>query len=275
VANTLVVIRGGGDLGSGVAHRLLRARYAVVILEVEQPTVIRRRVAFASAIYDGEIFVEGVKGLRVADAPTALWAVSQGMIPVLVDPNGHSLSALHAAALVDARLAKRNLGTHKTDAPVVIGLGPGFVAGADVHAVIETQRGHDLGRVIYAGTALADTGLPGNVGGEDARRLLRAPVAGVFHAGRAIGSPVKAGDVVGFVGDSPVLTYIDGVLRGIIHDGVAVPAGLKIGDVDPRGTVEHCFTISDKARAIGGGVLEALLRWRVLPDARTTVTLLR
>lgn len=265
MAKTLVVIRGGGDLGSGVAHRLLRARYAVVVLEVEQPTVIRRRVAFAAAVFDGKIFVEGVKGLRVADAPTALWAVGQNMIPVLVDPIGHTLPDLHAAALVDARLAKRNLGTSRSDAPVVIGLGPGFVAGADVHAVIETQRGHDLGRVIYAGTALADTGVPGKVGGEDSRRLLRAPSAGVFHDGRQIGALVKAGDVVGFVGDLPVLTYIDGVLRGIIHDGVNVAAGLKIGDVDPRGIVEHCFTISDKARSIGGGVLEALLRLGVLP----------
>jgi len=265
MSNTLIVLRGGGDLGSGVVHRLLRARYAVVVLEIEQPTVIRRRVAFASAVYDGEILIEGVKGLRVPDAPTARWAVSQDMIPVLVDPEGHTLPDLHPAALVDARLAKRNLGTRKTDAPVMIGLGPGFVAGADVHAVVETQRGHDLGRVIYAGTALADTGVPGKVGGEDARRLLRAPAAGVFHAGRQIGSLVKVGDVVGFVDDSPVLTYIDGVLRGIIHDGVAVPAGLKIGDIDPRGAVEHCFTISDKARAIGGGVLEALLHLGVLP----------
>lgn len=262
---SLVIIRGGGDLGSGVAHRLHRARYDVVILEIEQPTVIRRSVAFASAIYDGDIMVEGIRGLRVPDAATARWAVGQDMLPVLVDPGRHSLPDLKAAAVVDARMAKRDLGTRTSDAPVVIGLGPGFVAGANVHAVIETQRGHDLGRVIYAGTAQADSGVPGAVGGQDAKRLLRAPADGVFHTGRQIGSLVNVGDVVGFVGDSPVLTYIDGVLRGIIHDGVAVAAGLKIGDVDPRGVVEHCFTISDKARAIGGGVLEALLHFGVVP----------
>jgi xanthine dehydrogenase accessory factor len=262
---SLVVIRGGGDLGSGVAHRLHRARYGVIILEIEQPTVIRRTVAFASAVYDGAIMVEGVRGLRVPDAATARWAVSQDMLPVLIDPGRRTLPDLPAAAVVDARMAKRELGTRTSDAPVVIGLGPGFVAGGNAHAVIETQRGHDLGRVIYAGTALADTGVPGAVGGQDAKRLLRAPAAGVFHAGRQIGSLVKAGDVVGFVDDSPVLTYIDGVLRGIIHDGVAVAAGLKIGDVDPRGVAEHCFTISDKARAIGGGVLEALLHFGVVP----------
>jgi len=261
----LIVIRGGGDLGSGVAHRLQQARYGVVILEIAQPTVIRRRVAFASAVYDGEITVEGVKAVRVDDAPMARRAVSQGMIPVLVDPDGHTLADLQPAAIVDARLAKRNLGTRPTDAPVVIGLGPGFVAGSDVHAVIETQRGHDVGRVIYAGAAAPDTGVPGGVGGEDARRVLRAPLAGVVHGTREIGAAIKAGEIVGYVDDAPVAAPINGVLRGIIHDGVAVFAGLKIGDIDPRGIVDYCFTISDKARAIGGGVLEALLHFGVLP----------
>lgn len=262
---TLVVVRGGGDLGSGVAHRLRRAGYDVCILEIEQPTVIRRRVAFASAVYDGEIMVEGVKGLRVPDAATARWAMSADMIAVLVDPRGRLLPALEPAAVVDARLAKRNIDTRLSDAPVVIGLGPGFVAGADVRAVIETQRGHDLGRVIYAGSALPDSGMPGLVGGEDARRVLRAPVAGVFRAVRDIGASLKNGDVVGYVADSPVLTYIDGVLRGVIHDGVAVTANMKVGDVDPRGNVALYHTISDKARALGGGVLEALLHFNVLP----------
>jgi len=265
MSGTLVVLRGGGDLGSGVAHRLHRAGYGVAVLEIEQPTVIRRRVAFASAVYDGEIMVEGVKGLRVADAPTGRWAVSQAMIPVLVDPHGRFLPELRPAAIIDARLAKRNLGTHITDAPVVIGLGPGFVAGGDVHAVIETQRGQDLGRVIYAGAAMPDTGVPGKIGGEDAARVLRAPAAGITRAVRQIGALVKRGDVVAYVADAPVLAFIDGVLRGIIHDGVVVPAGLKVGDIDPRGVVEHCFTISDKARAIGGGALEALLHCGVFP----------
>lgn len=265
MATTMIVIRGGGDLGSGVAHRLRRAGYGIAILEIEQPTVIRRRVAFASAVFDGEIMVEGVKGLRVHDAATAHWAVSQDMIAVLVDPHGRLLPALKPAAVVDARLAKRNIDTHMGDAPVVIGLGPGFVAGADVRAVIETQRGHDLGRVIYAGSAIPDSGMPGLVGGEDARRVLRAPAAGVFRGVRDIGAPLQHGDVVGYVGDAPVLTFIDGVLRGVVHDGLNVTANMKIGDVDPRGKPELCFTISDKARALGGGVLEALLHFGVLP----------
>ena len=265
MAGTLIVLRGGGDLGSGVAHRLRRAGYSIAILEIEQPTVIRRRVAFASAVYDGEIMVEGVRALRVPDAPTAHWAVSQEMIAVLVDPHGRLLPALRPAAVVDARLAKRNLDTRLSDAKVVIGMGPGFVAGADVRAVIETQRGHDLGRVIYAGSALPDSGTPGLVGGEDEKRVLRAPVDGVFRAVREIGAPLKNGDVVGYVADAPVLTYIDGVLRGVLHDGLAVPARLKVGDVDPRGDAELCFTISDKARSLGGGVLEALLHFGVLP----------
>jgi xanthine dehydrogenase accessory factor len=265
MADMLVVLRGGGDLGSGVAHRLHRAGYGVAILETEQPTVIRRRVAFASAVYDGDIMVEGVKALRTPDVATARWASSQDMIAVLVDPYGRALAGLTPPAVIDARMAKRNLGTRRNDAPVVIGLGPGFVAGAEVHAVIETQRGHDLGRVIYAGSAQPDTGVPGRVGGEDAKRLLRAPATGEFRSVRQIGMLVKTGDVIGYVGDAPVLTYLDGVLRGIIHDGVTVPSGLKIGDIDPRGVVEHCFTISDKARAIGGGVLEALLHFGVMP----------
>lgn len=269
---SLVILRGGGDLGSGVAHRLVRANYAVAILEIEQPTVIRRRVAFASAVYDGETMVEGVKGLRVPDAPTALWATEQGMVPVLVDPTARLLSTLHPAALVDARLAKRSLDTQISDAPVIIGLGPGFVAGATVHAVIETQRGHDLGRVIYAGSASPDTGVPGTVGGEDARRVLRAPRAGVFRAHKQIGTVVKAGDIIGHIDDAPIRSLIDGVVRGIIHDGVSIVAGLKIGDVDPRGEAGHCFTISDKARAIGGGVLEALLHLGVLPRTRRRAT---
>jgi xanthine dehydrogenase accessory factor len=162
-------------------------------------------------------------------------------------------------------MAKRNLGTRRTDAPAVIGLGPGFVAGADVHAVIETQRGHDLGRVIYAGAAQPDSGVPGQVGGEDARRVLRAPATGEFRAVKQIAMPVKTGDVVGYVAERAVLATVDGVLRGIIHDGLFVRSGVKIGDIDPRGEREHCFTISDKARAIGGGVLEALLHLGVLP----------
>jgi xanthine dehydrogenase accessory factor len=261
----IVVVRGGGDLGSGVAHRLSVARFAVVILELPLPLVIRRSVAFASAIFEGEIRVEGITARRTSGVDTARALIGQGIIPVLVDPTGSYLSALSPTAIIDARLAKRNLGTKITDAPVVIGLGPGFSAGVDCHAVIETERGHNLGKVIWQGAAAPNSGVPGSVGGEDMRRLVRSPAAGTFHAARRIGEIVQAGDAVGTVGDLPATALTGGVLRGIIHEGTPVTAGMKIGDIDPRGAVEHCFTISDKARAIGGGVLEALLRLGVMP----------
>jgi len=264
MGRSLVVLRGAGDLGTGVAHRLHQAEYRVVILELPRPLVIRRAVAFASAIYDGEITIEGVRGVCVLDAGAALEALRQEAIPVLADPDGHSLAELAPSAIVDARMAKRNLGTRITDAPVVVGLGPGFEAGRDVHAVIETQRGHSLGRVIWAGAAAPDTGIPGIVGGQDALRVVRAPASGRFRAASRIGSMVAEGDTIGHVGAAPVTARVGGVLRGIIHDGLVVTKDLKIADVDPRGIVEHCFTISDKARSIGGGVLEALLHAGVL-----------
>jgi xanthine dehydrogenase accessory factor len=261
----LVVIRGGGDLGSGVAHRLHVARYAVVILELPLPLVIRRGVAFASAVFDGEVSVEGIAARRVDGIDEANRVIGQGVIPVLVDVGGVSLAKLGPAAIVDARLAKRNLGTKITDAPVVIGLGPGFSAGLDVHAVVETERGHNLGRVIWQGTAAPDSSVPGRVGGEDIRRIVRSPANGAFHTVRGIGDMVREGEPVGYVGDLPATALTSGILRGIIHDGTPVTAGLKVGDVDPRGVVQHCYTISDKARAIGGGVLEALLHLGVTP----------
>jgi xanthine dehydrogenase accessory factor len=265
VTNNLVFIRGGGDLGSGVAHRLFVAGFSVVVLELEQPMVIRRSVAFASAVYEGEITIEGVTGRLVDSVSAVKQVLTESSIPVLVDPDGWSSAALQPAAVVDARLAKRNLGTRMTDAAVVIGLGPGFQAGADVHAVIETQRGHDLGRVIWHGPAAPNTGVPGRISSEDERRLLRAPVAGIFYAARRIGDMVTADEIVAHVDDSPVITALSGLLRGIIHDGVRVQAGEKVGDIDPRSVVAHCFTISDKARAVAGGVLEALLHLGIRP----------
>lgn len=262
---SLVVVRGGGDLGSGVVHRLRMASYPVIVLEAEQPTVIRRTVAFASAVFDGEIVIEGVTGRRVADMGTALALLPGGIVPVLVDPVATGLGLLQPAAIVDARLAKRLLDTTIDMAPVVIGLGPGFDAGRDVHAVIETQRGHSLGSVIWAGRAAPDSGVPGTVGGEGARRVVRAPAQGVFRGARQIGERVQVGDVIGYVGEAPVAAALDGVLRGLLHDGLRVPAGFKVADVDPRAEVSYCFTISDKSRAIGGAVLEALLHLGVKP----------
>ncbi len=258
----LVVVKGGGDLATGVAHRLHRVGMKVIVTELARPTVIRRAVAFASAVFEGEVTVEGVVARRVEDASQALALLPEGIIPVLVDPEASVVRELEPAVVVDAIIAKRNTGTKITDAPTVIALGPGFTAGLDAHAVIETNRGHDLGRVILEGQAAPDTGIPGPVMGYTSERVVRAPGAGVFRGVKAIGDMVEAGDVVGFVAgaeDQPVLAPISGVLRGLLADGLVVKEGMKIGDVDPRGVRAYCFTISDKARAIGGSVLEAIL----------------
>ncbi len=264
-ADVLTVVKGGGDLATGVIYRLRRAGFPVIVTEIAQPTVVRRSVALAEAVYDGETTVEGMRARRVEDANTSLAALEAGLVPVLVDPRARIVQQLQPTVVVDAIIAKRNTGTRPTDAPIVVGLGPGFVAGQDVHAVIETNRGHYLGRVIWEGAAEPDTGVPGIVGGQGARRVLRAPVAGTIRWQRAIGDRVAEGDVLGTVTPSPpgeeraVVAPFDGVLRGAIHDGLRVSAGMKIGDVDPRAIREHCFSISDKALAIGGGVLEAVL----------------
>lgn len=254
-----VIIRGGGDLASGIAHRLYQCGFPVVILEIPSPTVIRRTVAFAQAVYDGQAKVEGVTALLVSTPGEALQKMSEGFIPVIVDPSGQFVPELHPLALVDAIIAKRNIGTHKGQAPIVIGVGPGFTAGKDVDAVIETSRGHDLGRVIYHGEALPDTGIPGDIAGYTIERIIRAPATGIFRGQVEIGSSVEEGQVLGKVNDSQVLAPLAGILRGLIAQGTHVKQGMKIGDVDPRGKKEYCYTISDKARAIGGGVLEAIL----------------
>lgn len=254
-----VVVKGGGDLGTGVAHRLHRAGMGLIITELPKPLVIRRAVAFATAIYEGVVEVEGVRARRIGSMEEALAAHEEGEIPLLIDPRAQVVARWEPDVVVDAIMAKRNTGTEMADAPIVIGLGPGFEAGLDVHAVVETARGHNLGRVILFGRAEPDTGVPGEVAGYTLQRLLRAPSDGAFEALRQIGDRVETGERVGYVGSQPVKAAIGGVLRGIIADGVEVREGMKLGDVDPRGIVEYCFTISDKARAIGGGVLEAIL----------------
>jgi len=258
----VVLIRGAGDLASGVAYRLHRAGMRVVMTEVPQPTAIRRAVAFAEAVYEGQQTVEGITARLVEGVEGIEAAWQKGEIPVLVDPEARIREELHPDVLVDAIMAKRNTGTRITDAPIVIALGPGFTAGVDCHAVIETNRGHFLGRVILEGSAEPNTGVPGEVGGQTAKRVLRAPTDGVFHALRRIGDFVEEGEVVAQVDGEPVRSRLKGVLRGILHDGLQVRKGMKVGDVDPRGEREHCFTISDKALAIGGGVLEAILYLR-------------
>ena len=227
--------------------------------DIAAPTAIRRTVAFSQAIVTGEWTVEDVTAVRCETAAEGERLIVTGRIPVYVDPECRIRYELRPDALVDAILAKRNLGTAIQDAPVVIGVGPGFTAGVDCHAAVETMRGHTLGRVIYEGSPLPNTNIPGLIGGFAGERVLRAPADGVFTATRAIGDMVKAGDTVGTVAGKPMVCTIGGVLRGLLADGVVTFAGMKAGDVDPRGVREYCFTASDKALAIGGGVLEAIL----------------
>jgi len=256
-ARPKALVKGAGDLATGVALRLFRSGFAVVMTEIARPTVVRRTVAFAEAVYEGRAVVEGVEGIKVDDPGQIEAVLRQGAIPVVVDPEAAALREVRPSLLVDAIMAKRNLGTSIADAPAVVALGPGFLAGRDAHAVIETMRGHTLGRVIANGEALPDTGIPGEVGGHAEERLLRAPAAGVFRSALHIGDRVSVGQIVGHVGDAPVGSRLDGVLRGLLHPGIEVTPGSKLGDVDPRAAREHCFTVSDKALAVAGGVLEA------------------
>lgn len=256
--DALVLVKGAGDLATGVAHRLVRSGFRVVMTEIEQPTVIRRSVAFAEAVYVGFQDVEGVSAQFVDDVSEVDDVLEQGEIPVLVDPDAECAFQLRPDVMVDAILAKRNTGTRVTDAPLVIGLGPGFTAGIDVHAVVETNRGHNLGKVIIDGCAEPDSGIPGLIGGFSKERLIKAPAGGIFAPNYDIGSLVRAGDTVGYVGDHPVQAEITGVLRGLIRGGIRVRQDQKIGDIDPRARVEYCIYISDKARAVAGGVLEAI-----------------
>lgn len=255
-----VVIKGGGDLGSGVAWRLWRCGFPVVVLEQAQPTVIRRAVALAAAVYEGVVTVEGLTARR-AEVGEVDSLLAQGQVPVLVDPLAASLAALRPGVLVDAILAKYNTGTRLTDAPLVVALGPGFRAGQDCHAVVETARGHTLGRVYWRGEALANSGVPGEVGGVGAKRVVRAPADGTFEPLAQIGDAVRAEQVLARVGGEPVTAQIAGVLRGLLQAGLPVTAGMKVGDVDPRGERSSCFTVSDKSLAVAGGVLEAVLTW--------------
>lgn len=254
----LVVIRGGGDLATGTALRLYRAGMEVVVCETAVPTSIRRTVCFSEAVRLGETEVEGVTA-RLAALPDLPDLLGRGIVPVLADPEGACIPALAPDAVVDAIIAKRNLGTRMDMAPVVVAAGPGFTAGLDCHAVVETMRGHYLGRVIYDGAALPNTDVPGLIGGYAGERVLRAPADGVFRGVKRIGDHVRAGEAAGYVDGAPMVCTIDGVLRGLLADGVPVRRGMKSGDVDPRCAPEHCLCASDKALAVGGGVLEAIL----------------
>lgn len=255
----LVVIRGAGDIATGVALRLFRAGFRIVMLDTTQPTAIRRTVSFAQAIFDGQMQVEGIWARRVANAGEAKAILSRGEIAILVDPHAEHLGQLQPGYLVDAILAKRNMGTKKEMAPITIALGPGFTAGEDCDAVIETNRGHNLGRVILQGCAEQNTGIPGNIAGYSVERVIRAPVAGVFEALVNIGELVQKDAPVARIGEHTILAPLAGMVRGLLQNGLTVPPGFKVGDIDPRGAQANFMTASDKALAIGGGVLEAML----------------
>jgi xanthine dehydrogenase accessory factor len=256
----VVLIRGAGEMASGVTHRLHQSHFKICMIEIPHPLAVRREVTFSEAIYEGEKEVEGVRAKLISKPEEIEWVWKQGHIPILADPDGKKTrNFLKLDILVDAIMAKKNLGTQVNDAPLVIGLGPGFTAGKDVHIVIETNRGHNLGRMILNGTVEPDTGIPGEIGGYTIERLLRTMKKGIFHPQKSIGDRVNKGSVVAVVDDFPVIAKISGVVRGLLREGVEVKKGMKVGDIDPRGKKESCFTISDKARAIGGGVLEAIL----------------
>ena len=254
-----VLIKGGGDLASGVAWRLHRCGFKVYLTELDQPMAVRRKVSFCEAVYDGEIVVEGVKARLIRDPKETAGAWKEGQIPVLIDPRGASKSITRPEVIVDAILAKKNLGTSIRDAHLVIALGPGFEAGRDAHYVVETNRGHNLGRLLSSGSAEPNTGVPGSVKGITADRILRSSSEGLWESALDIGDPVKQGETVGTVAGIPVIAKTDGILRGLIRPGIHVSEDLKIGDIDPRGVKASCFTISDKALAIAGGVLEGIL----------------
>lgn len=257
-APDLCVIRGGGDLATGVAWRLTRAGWPVVVCELARPLTVRRRVALSTAVTEGTIDVEGMIGVLAASGDEAIAIAEVGDVAVLVSPE---LPAIGADVVIDARLAKRNFDTTIDDARLVIGLGPGFDAGVDCDAVIETQRGHRLGRVIWTGPPAANTGTPGEIGGRDAERVLRTPVPGKARWRVSIGDRVVAGDRLGDVAGQPITAPFDGVVRGLIAEQVPLTVGLKIGDIDPRCDPAACGQISDKALAVGGGVLECVLTW--------------
>lgn len=256
----MVIVRGGGDIASGVIQKLYRCGFKVLVLEIENPTCIRRAVSFSEALFEDEIEVEGIKSVRVRNLEEIEDAWKNNKVPVIIDPKGSYINLLKPKAVVDGILAKKNLGTYINMAPITIALGPGFEAGKDVDVVIETNRGHNLGRLIFKGEAQADTGAPGNIGGYTKERVIYSPCDGVINNIREIGDIVKKEEPLAYVGDYIVRATIDGVLRGIIRNNSKVHKGLKIADIDPRlEERKNCFTISDKARTIGGGVLEALI----------------
>jgi xanthine dehydrogenase accessory factor len=259
VHQTIVLIRGAGEQASGIAHRLFRSGFQVCMLEETTPRAVRRMVSYCEAVYDGKKTVENVTAVRVDDPEKigVVWASNK--IPLLIDPANQTRFYIKPLIVVDAILAKKNLGTKMSDAACVIALGPGFYASRDAHVVIETNRGHNLGRLIYNGEAEPNTGKPGSIGGYDIERVLRAPRKGIIKCSRNIGDKVRDGETVAHVVNIPIKAAVSGIIRGMLRDGSPVIPGMKAGDIDPRGEKAYCSTISDKARTISGSVLEAIL----------------
>lgn len=256
----LIIIRGGGDLATGVAESLYLAGFKILILDIEKPSSIRRTVCFSEAIYDGKTKVEGIECQRVFSKEEMQFCWDKKIIPIIVDESGEIIKELKPDVVVDSIIAKKNLGTNRNMAPITIALGDGFEAGKDVDIVIETMRGHNLGRIITKGSALKNTGIPGEIRGVSKDRVIYSPEEGKFFAIKKIGDIVKKDETIGFVDNIEVKGKISGILRGTIRDGYLVKKGMKIGDIDPRlEEKENCFTISDKARALGGAVLKAIL----------------
>jgi xanthine dehydrogenase accessory factor len=265
-------IKGAGEMASGIAHCLHRANFSrVFMMETPKPLAVRRRVSFCSAIEKGEITVEGVTAVKVETPAGIQKAWDEKRIPVLVDPQWQMIERIRPEVVIDAILAKKNLGTKRGEAPLVIGLGPGFTAGEDVDLLIETKRGHHLGRLIFSGPAAKDTGIPGDIDGHTVKRVLRSPIDGCFIAEKQIGDSVTAGEIIGTVSHEAVRAEISGVVRGLVLSGISVSAGLKIGDIDPRNEIGYCDTISEKARALGGSVVMAILmKFNTKPESINT-----
>ena len=260
MSEEIVIIRGGGDIATGSIYKLYRCGFKVLVLEIEKPTAIRRNVCFSEAVYNESAVVEGVSSILVKNIDEIRNAWQNKKIPIVIDPKGDLIKELRPLCVVDAILAKRNMGTNKGMAPITIALGPGFEAGKDVDIVIETMRGHNLGQLIMEGTAIENTGVPGDIKGFSKERVIYSSADGVVTNTKEIGALVKKDEILGYVGDMPIVATIDGLLRGIIKEGLFVKKGLKIADIDPRlSEIDNCNTISDKARSIGGGVLEAFL----------------
>ena len=257
--NAMTLVRGGGDLASGAVYRLHRAGFPIIVAELPAPRFVRRAVSYGEAVYSDSVTVEGLTARLADDAPRALSIALRGEIAVLVDKDNDAVQRLSPPIVVDARMEKNPLDTRITDAPLVVALGPGYIAGQRCHAVIETNRGHRLGRVIWQGPAEPDTGTPGPVAGHTATRVLRAPADGLVESQAQIGDIIEEGAVIATVGGQAVHAPFKGLLRGLVHPSVRVTKSMKIGDLDPRMTQENYRTISDKALAIGGGVVEAAL----------------